>query len=104
MQREKAYCKTITFRKVDWQNVGFSSVVAYCWNYDWRSGKAVGSLLLEPPDDITEPCRVGWVRSMVMAGHCYSSNREYVVDMIKAPGAGDGNAHTAVILFAERHF
>jgi hypothetical protein len=38
---------------------------------------------------------------MVMAGHYYCSNREYV-DMIKALGACDGNPHAAATLYAER--
>jgi hypothetical protein len=36
-----------------------------------------------------------------MAGYYYYSNHEYV-DMIKALGACDGNAHAAAILCAER--
>jgi hypothetical protein len=39
---------------------------------------------------------------MVMAGHYYCSNREYV-DMIKALGACDGNAHDAAILYPVFH-
>jgi hypothetical protein len=36
-----------------------------------------------------------------MAGNYYYSNHEYM-DMIKALGACNGNAHTAAILYAER--
>jgi hypothetical protein len=41
------------------------------------------------------------LKSMVMAGHYYYSNREYV-DMITALGACNGNAHAVAMLHAER--